>query len=84
MIALTFDAKHVLKKWSTWWSALLAADTAGLLLFSRLSDAVQSAFPSHLLSGMAVVAVLGPVVIPLLTSLQQSNIPAAPEPPKEA
>jgi hypothetical protein len=80
-INLTFDAKHVLKKWSTWLSLMSASSTAGLLAYGALPQGGQDAFPHLILTILSTLAVAGPLLIPLATSIQQGNIPAAPEAP---
>lgn len=77
-IQLTIDAKHVLKKWSTWLAVASAAANAGLLAYGQLPIDAQGYFPHVILSVLGVIAVAGPLLIPVATSIQQKNIPETP------
>lgn len=77
MISLSATAASVHKKWSTWLGLLSASCAAGLLAINTLPQSAQDAFPHSMLSAMAVITVMGPLLIPLATSLKQANIPEA-------
>ena len=79
-IQLTIDAKHVLKKWSTWLSLAAASSTAAMLTYGSLPLDVQEAFPHWILSLLGFIAVASAAMVPIATSVQQSNIP--PESPQ--
>jgi hypothetical protein len=79
MIQLTIDAKHVLKKWSTWLAAAIASATTIVLGYDHLPASVQEWFPHVILTVATTVMVLGPVLIPIATSIQQRNIPSEPQ-----
>jgi hypothetical protein len=80
MIQLTIDAKHVLRKWSTWLAAASASSTAAMLAYAQLPTDVQTAFPHWILTALGIVAVASAGAIPIATSIQQSNIPTEPQP----
>lgn len=75
MLTFTVDAGHVLKKWSTWWAAVTTAAASLVLGYDHLPSSVQEWFPHVVLTIATTIMVVGPVLIPFLTSIKQSNIP---------
>lgn len=75
MISLTETAKYVHLKWSTWLAIASASSGAGLIAYAAMPQGAQDAFPHLLLSAMSVMTVIGPLLVPLATSLKQSSIP---------
>ena len=77
-LLLTIDAKHVLKKWSTWLAVATAMCAAGTLAYGALPVDLQQVLPSWFRSVLAFGAVTLPMLVPLATSIQQKSIPEAP------
>lgn len=77
MITFTVDAKHVMKKWSTWLALISASCAGGLLAYSQVPPDLQSTVPHWLVSACSTISVVAGILIPIATSIQQANIPAA-------
>lgn len=75
-IVLTIDARHVLKKWSTWLAAFSGSTAAGLYAYMQLPMEMQDKFPSWFTTALGIASVVGAMLVPAATSIQQRNIPS--------
>lgn len=73
-VALTADASHWARKWSTWLALASASATAGLGAFAILPDRVQGLMPDWALATLGGVAIIAALLVPVATSVQQRGL----------
>lgn len=83
MTKFTTDARLWHKKWSTWLAMLSAMSTAALGAYALLPERVQALMPDWALGTLGAIAIVSALLVPLATSLSQTKLQQALNPPPE-